>query len=90
MTLNELIQQLTDLREELAYGGDEYEAGEVEVIGATQPNYPLDCELQEITAIIDDEGIKRVYLAFDDAGEYGTRRAWDGGIIEIDDEDDDQ
>lgn len=104
-SLNELIELLTDLREELAAKHDipEDVAGEAEVRLAYQPNYPLECRIDEVTALpesevavlnrLQREGEARiayiVYIAAGDDVGYASKSAWEGGVVDRDAEEDD-
>jgi hypothetical protein len=85
MTLDELIERLTDIR-------DDYEiSGETPVRGAFQPNYPLIAGIAAITTVIEKDGDKAgIYIALGDAGNYGSRDLWDDDLIEREDDEDDE
>lgn len=85
MTLDEIIERLTDIR-------DDYEiSGDTPVRGAFQPNYPLIAGIYAITTVVDDNGDKSgIYIALGDAGEYGSRDLWDDDIVERENEDEDE
>lgn len=102
-TLNELIDTLTELREEVAakHDVDEDVAGEIPVRIAYQPNYPLECAVDEITALPETEQavldrLNRgqqpriaysIYIAAGDDNGYAPKAAWEGGVLESEDED---
>jgi hypothetical protein len=90
MTLNELIEELKELREEIAINtGDEDNAGEAEVFMAYQPNYPLQSDVEYVTAIKGDaRQACRVYLAAGGDNAYAPSAAWEGGWYEEDKEED--
>jgi len=79
MTLNELIETLTDI-------SDNEDAGEMEVRGAYQPNYPLVGSISAVT--LDPHHIDggRVWLALRAVGyqesPYAPSHAWDGDVVE--------
>lgn len=81
MTLDEMIERLEDLRDSYGVPGD------TRVSGAFQPNYPLTARISAITTIESDEKFK-IYVALDDAGEYGSRSMWDDDVIDAADEED--
>lgn len=81
MTLDELIERLEDLRDSYGISGDSL------VSGAFQPNYPLTARISAITAIEGEDDVA-VYIALDDAREYGTRSMWDDDVIDAADEED--
>jgi hypothetical protein len=89
MTLNELIERLTDIR-------DDYEiSGDTPVRGAFQPNYPLIAGIGAITTVLENNGDKAgIYIALGDAGEYGSRDLWDDDVVEreeeVDEDDEDE
>jgi hypothetical protein len=85
MTLDELIERLTDIR-------DDYEiSGETPVRGAFQPNYPLIAGIAAITTVIEKDGDKAgIYIALGDAGNYGSRDLWDDDLVEREDDEDDE
>lgn len=82
MNLRELIDEL---QEALAALESEREAGEVEVLIATQPGWPLAFSIEAITLDSSDPGRKVLWLA--DGGHphgrspYAPPRAWDGGEV---------
>ena len=77
MTLDELIERLTDIR-------DDYEiSGDTPVHGAFQPNYPLIAGIGAITTVLENNGDKvGIYIALGDGGQYGSRDLWDDDVIE--------
>lgn len=97
-SLNELIESLTELRAELAAKHDVAEdvAGEAAVRIAYQPNYPLECEINTVTALPEREGrgegdayVVYIASAAGDTG-YAPSAAWEGGIIEDDEDEEDR
>lgn len=91
MTVNDLIEELTNLRDN-GYG-------ETNVKVAYQPNYPMEVEIDCLTGY---NGHKKymdsgesdmktdnpcVYIATSDYNDYSMRYAWDGNIDTLDDED---
>ena len=84
MTLDELIERLTDLRDDQEISGD------TEIRGAFQPNYPLVAAVHAITTIVsDDEKEAGIYFALGDATTYGSEAMWDDDIVYRDEEDED-
>lgn len=81
MTLDELIERLEDLRDSYGISGDS------RVSGAFQPNYPLTARISAITAIEGDADTT-IYIALDDAREYGTRSMWSDDVIGEDEDED--
>lgn len=91
MTVNELIDELTNLRDN-GYG-------ETDVKVAYQPNYPMEVEIDCLTGynghkkdMNGDESDEKtddpcVYLATSDCNGYSMKYAWDGNIDTLDDED---
>ncbi len=85
MTLDELIERLTDLRDV------EGIPGHMEVRIAQQPNYPLLGNLEAVTTVVesqDGDSEATVYLASGDAKDYGFRSLWDDDIQYQDDDND--
>ena len=79
MTLNELIESLTDFR-------DDHEAdglGNMEVKVAQQPGWPLEADVEAVTLIGD-----QLWIATRETGEYAPERAWEGGEFDSDDDED--
>ena len=73
MTLTELIERLTDIQEE---------HGNIQVLAAFQPNYPLITEVQAITTVtIGDTAT--LYIAVGDGDEYGSQYLWSDDEIEV-------
>jgi len=85
MNLDDLIEELTDLRTELAHsrGISEEKAGEIEVMIAYQPNYPLRVGISSVTGFQDSN--QPVYLSSGGESNYVTKEAWDGGLVELED-----
>lgn len=85
MTLDELIERLTDIR-------DDYEiSGDTPVRGAFQPSYPLLARIEAITTVIEKDGDKAgIYIALGDGNNYGSRDLWDDDLIEREDDEDDE
>lgn len=86
MTLDELIEKLTDMRDDIAAHDEDIDAGNVPVTLAIQPSYPIAVGFAEVTAIMDGEGGPRVWIATSDhAGSdinpYAPRQAWDGDVV---------
>jgi hypothetical protein len=89
LTLNELIEKLTDLR-------DDYECGDALVRVAFQPRYPIAATLSEVTLVRGEEGRpETLWLAASDSvPRYGTPEespyapsaAWEGGETKVDEE----
>ena len=71
MDINELIEQLEDLRDQCAELGI---TPEVQI--ATQPNYPLSSGVDAVTYY---KGT--VYIAAEDGNEYAPSEAWNGGFV---------
>jgi hypothetical protein len=84
MTLNELIERLEEIRDEVS--------GNIQVLGAFQPNYPLIANIDAVTTLISDDSDRAgVYIALSDGNSYGSRDLWDDDFIERDeDEDEDE
>jgi hypothetical protein len=87
MTLDELIERLTDLRDV------EGIPGHMEVRIAQQPGYPLLGDLEAITTVVESEADgdgteATVYLASGNAKDYGSRSMWDDDIQYPDDSED--
>lgn len=91
MNLNELIDELNELRDELAARGEcsTERAGEVEVNAAIQPNYPLAAPIKTVTALeyMGARGGYVVYVASGASHEYASSSAWEGGVVELSEED---
>jgi hypothetical protein len=89
MTLDELIERLTDLRD------SEGIPGHTEVRVAQQPSYPLLGDLDAVTTVVESEPgdseatEATVYLASGNASDYGSRSLWDDDI-QYQDEDEDE
>lgn len=79
MTLDEMIERLEELRDSYGVSGDS------RVSGAFQPNYPLIARISAITAIESEDSVS-IYIALDDAREYGTRSMWSDDVIDADEE----
>jgi hypothetical protein len=83
MTLDELIDRLTELRDDVS--------GDSEIFGAFQPNYPLTTHIAAITTLVnEDEGNAKIYVALGDADNYGSRNLWDDELIYEEEDDDDE
>lgn len=83
MTLNELIEELLELR-------DSEDCGESEVMAAVQPNYPLAAEVDAITFDCASKGHSPVVWIATGAAPHGRnpyapKHAWDGGAVYADD-----
>jgi len=78
MTLTELIDRLTEIQEE---------HGDIEVLAAFQPNYPLIAEVQAITTVSEHD-TATLYIAVGDGNEYGNKNLWCDDQIDIDDDSD--
>lgn len=94
MTLNDLINTLTEIRDEVAAqcDVDAEQAGQIRVAIAHQPHYPLRADLQMVTAVRDMElgdepSAYLLYLAAGGAGDYAPSAAWDGGVVDAEVED---
>ena len=77
MTLNELIEALTDFR-------DDHEAdglGDKEVKVAQQPSWPLAADVEAVTLIGG-----QLWIGTREDGKYAPERAWEGGEFDSDDE----
>jgi hypothetical protein len=91
--LNALIERLTDIRRQLAtdHGTTEEAAGNTVVRVAYQPNYPLACDLSEVTAVqqpdVGDSPCYVLYLAAGGDGGYAPRAAWDGDVVTLEHQD---
>lgn len=82
MTLDELIDRLTELRDEVS--------GSTAIRGAFQPNYPLVASVDAITTIISDDSDEAgIFIALGDATTYGSGAMWDDDFVYRDEEDDD-
>lgn len=84
ITLNELIEKLTDLRDDL--DGRGLDADAMPVTFAIQPNYPIAVGFGEVTAILDGEKGPRVWVATSespsyDINPYAPRQAWEGDVV---------
>lgn len=79
MTLDELIELLTEIRDDL-------DAGDWDVKGAFQPSYPLMGEMDEVAY---SEKQEQVYLALGSGTEYGKRAMWSGGNIDLEEDEED-
>lgn len=88
MTLDELIDKLTELRDEIdrdegLAGIDN--AGDLPITVAIQPHYPIAVDLDKITVLIDGEKGPRVWIATGgspyDINPYAPRQAWEGDIV---------
>ena len=78
ITLADLIQQLTELSEELAHAG--HDARDVMVKLHTQSHYPIKASIANITVLAED-GEYHVAIADGscdyDENPYGSRMAWE-------------
>lgn len=81
MTLDELIETLTDFRDAREAAG----LGDLEVKVAQQPSWPLSARLKTVTRIGDT-----LWIATSEDGEYAPREAWRGGYFEEDDFEEDE
>jgi len=79
MTLEEIIERLTEIMEE-------NDAADWEIRGAFQPSYPLMGWLEEVAY---SEKDKTIFFAIGSGTEYGKRAMWDGGNIDDDEEEED-
>lgn len=85
MTLDEMIERLTSLRDYHDVSGD------TQILGAFQPNYPLVTSINAITTIIsDDEKEAGIYIALGDGTRYGFGAMWEDDIVNRDEEDEDE
>lgn len=82
MTLDEMIDRLTEIREEVG--------GEFPVRGAFQPNYVLLSEVDAITTITDSGDEDGVFIALSDSHEYGSSEHYSDDFITLGDEDEDE
>ena len=73
MTLTELIDRLTAIQEE---------HGDIEVLAAFQPNYPLITDVQAITTVISEDETT-LYIAVGDGDNYGSKNLWADTEIEV-------
>lgn len=73
MTLTELIDRLTAIQEE---------HGDIEVLAAFQPNYPLITDVQAITTVISEDETT-LYIAVGDGDNYGSKNLWSDDEIEV-------
>ncbi|NDC19930.1 MAG: hypothetical protein EBZ87_06650 [Microbacteriaceae bacterium] len=73
MTLTELIDRLTAIQEE---------HGDIEVLAAFQPNYPLITDVQAITTVIAGDDTT-LYIAVGDGDAYGSKNLWSDDEIEV-------
>jgi hypothetical protein len=64
MTLDELIDRLTEIREEVG--------GEFPVRGAFQPNYVLLAEIDAVSTITESGDADGVFIALSDSHDYGS------------------
>lgn len=84
MTLDEMIERLTELREDYDVSGD------TKILGAFQPNYPLVAGIAAITTIVSDDAREAgIYIALNDGSRYGFGAMWEDEIVERDSEDED-
>lgn len=91
MTVNELIYELTNLRD--------HGYGELEAKVAYQPSYPLEVSIDSVTGYnghrkdedgnddTEKEDEACVYIATVHDNGYSTEKAWSGDIDELDEED---
>lgn len=85
MTLNELIERLTELRDYNDIHGD------TPIRGAFQQNYPLVASVAAITTVVSDDADEAgVYIALGDGSKYGFGAMWDDEIVDRDEEDEDE
>jgi hypothetical protein len=84
MTLNELIQRLTDIRDDWDVSGD------TPVLGAFQPNYPLVADIAAITTIMDANEVPTIYIAISDGSNYGNSLMYSDDVVEGEDGDEDE
>jgi hypothetical protein len=73
MTLTELIERLSDIQEE---------HGDIKVLAAFQPNYPLITDVQAITTVTAGDDTT-LYIAVGDGDEYGSKHLWCDDQIEV-------
>lgn len=85
MTINELIERLASMRNHVAnhYGISEQEAGAIAIRGAFQPNCALMSDIHTVTTIVDPDGAAQVFVALNEAADYGYGDAWNGGIVDL-------
>lgn len=65
MTVNELMARLEELD------------GDMVVRIATQPNWPLEFEIQDVVDIDDRQGTPTVYLAASEGGDYAPHAVFE-------------
>lgn len=73
MTLTELIDRLTAIQDD---------HGDIEVLAAFQPNYPLVTSVQAITTVIAGD-TTTLYIAVGDGDSYGNKNLWSDDEIEV-------
>lgn len=96
MTLDELILELKELRFAIAceMAVDEDTAGSVEVFMAYQPNYPMQSSIESVTALRTVNQVSKlpdvtVYLGSGGSNNYAPAKAWEGGYVDEEDDDED-
>jgi len=83
MTLNELIERLEEIRDEAS--------GDIQILGAFQPNYPLVADVAAVTTFLSEDADESgVYIALADARNYGSSAMWDDEVVYRDEEDADE
>ena len=83
MTLNELIERLEEIRNEAS--------GDIQILGAFQPNYPLVADVAAVTTFLSEDADESgVYIALGDGRNYGSSAMWDDEVVYRDEEDADE
>lgn len=84
MTLDEMIERLTEIRDDFNVRGD------TRIRGAFQPNYPLIANIAAITTVINcEEDDKIVYIAFTDGTQYGSSDLWEDDVVDRNEDEED-
>jgi putative intracellular protease/amidase len=75
MRVSELIERLAEIQEN---------QGDIEVLGAFQPRYPLTASIQAVTTVVIPEADKAtVYIALGGSEEYGDSFMWNDDEITV-------
>jgi hypothetical protein len=68
MRVSELIERLTEIQEN---------QGDIEVLGAYQPRYPLVADISAVTTVVlADADTATIYIALSSTEDYGNRFMW--------------
>jgi hypothetical protein len=75
MRVSELIERLTEIQEN---------QGDIEVLGAFQPRYPLVASISAVTTVVSPKAdTATIYIALSGNEEYGYKAMWNDDEIEV-------